>query len=234
MLIDISKGLKKYIPIILMMFLLASCVSLPSREQYINADYGSYPENYEQRIKDYFSNILRDPYSAQYRFHKPFKGWIYKAPIQGGGVDHFGWLVRVWVNAKNAFGGYIGEKHYMFFFKNGIMRETGYLSSSWESYFPDPQETSDYKERIGMLIDSEGYILDVEENSPASKAGILRGDKLIKVNEQNVQAESTQNIVNMIRSTQGIKIQMTVLRNNQEFSLEVERTLPTAKDLEVK
>jgi len=149
-------------------------------------------------------------------------------------VDTNGWIVRVWVNAKNAFGGYIGEKHYMFFFKNGIMRETGYLSSSWEPYFPDPQETADYKERIGLLIDNKGYIMDVDENSPASKAGIKRGDKLIKVNEHNVQAESTQNIVNMIRSTQGEKIQITILRNNQEFSLEVVRSLPTAKDLEVK
>jgi len=229
--IDISKGLKRYIPIILMILPLASCASMPSGEQYINADYGSYPQNYEQRIKDYFSNILRDPYSAQYKFHKPFKGWLNKQLYSG---HEFGWIVRVWVNAKNAFGGYIGEKHYMFFFKNGIMRETGYLSSSWEPYFPDPQETADYKERIGLLIDNKGYIMDVDENSPASKAGIKRGDKLIKVNEHNVQAESTQNIVNMIRSTQGEKIQITILRNNQEFSLEVVRSLPTAKDLEVK
>jgi len=81
--IDISKGLKRYIPIILMILPLASCASMPSGEQYINADYGSYPQNYEQRIKDYFSNILRDPYSAQYKFHKPFKGWLNKQLYSG-------------------------------------------------------------------------------------------------------------------------------------------------------
>lgn len=202
--------------------LLASCTSAPTREQIINADYGPYPTNYEQRIKDYFSNILRDPYSAQYRFHKPFKGYTNKAPIQGGGVDKFGWIVRVWVNAKNAFGGYIGEKQYMFFFKNGIMQETGYLSSYHTSYFSDPADQFADQGRIGINIDKEGFVLDVIENSPAFTAGVKKGDKLIKVDDQNLQEK---NVFDKIVGEPGSKVRLSIIRDDKELNFEIERQI---------
>lgn len=219
--IDISRALKKYGFCILI--LLIGCTSIqPTKEQYINADYGPYPENYEQRIKDYFSSILRDPYSAQYRFHKPFKSWTRKAPIRGGGIDKFGWTVRVWVNAKNAFGGFTGEKQYIFFFKDGIMQETGYLSSYHEPYFPDPANQLAEKGRVGIVLNKDGYIIDLDEKGPAFTVGMKKGDKLIKVDNQNIQGDD---LIKKITGEPKSKVKLTVLRDNKEFTFEIERQI---------
>lgn len=220
-----SIGLKSLFLFVLMLFLFTGCASMPTHDQLTNADYGPYPENYEQRITDYFSNILIDPYSAQYRFHRPYQGWIKKAPILGGGVDQFGWMVRVWVNAKNRFGGYVGEKHHMFFFRNGIMKETGYVSSYHEPYFQDPNDIHKDKGRIGTVINKEGYILSVIKNSPAFNAGIQEGDRLIKVNDHNIQTGNAENIQSEIVGEPNTKVKLTILRNNQELILEMERQI---------
>lgn len=217
-----ATNLKKISFVIVLIFLFAGCASVPTREQIKNADYGEYPETYEQRIKDYFSNILRDPYTVQYRFHVPFKGWLNK-PFYSG--LEFGWIVRVWVNAKNAFGGYTGEKQYMFFFKNGIMRETGYLSSSWEPYFPDPAEQFANKGRLGILLSEEGFVLEVKENSPALIAGIKKGDKLIKIDDQDLQGNNTSDIIEKITGEPGTKVKLIILRDDKEFTFEIERQI---------
>lgn len=88
-------------------------------EQAAKADYGEYPSDYQKIVEDHFSHSLFDPYSAHYRFEKPYQGFSTKAPIVGGGPDKFGWLVEVGVNAKNRLGGYVGEKQFRLLIKNG-------------------------------------------------------------------------------------------------------------------
>lgn len=87
-----------------------------------NADYGEYPTNYEQLAKNWFENegSLRDPWSAKYRFHgNPIKAYNREAPITGGAIAKFGYLIYVDVNAKNGFGGYTGWEEYRLFVRNG-------------------------------------------------------------------------------------------------------------------
>lgn len=83
------------------------------------ADYGEYPTNYEEIVKEYFNSSLVDPYSAHYRIGTPQKGFSAKRPILGGGVDKFGYIVDVAINAKNRFGGYVGERPYRVLIRNG-------------------------------------------------------------------------------------------------------------------
>lgn len=103
------------------LFLIMGCATTTklTPEQEATADYGQYPTNYEQIVKDYFSRSLFDPYSAHYRIGTPYKGYSNKAPIMGGGVDQFGYLIDVGINAKNRYGGYVGEEQYRLLIRNG-------------------------------------------------------------------------------------------------------------------
>lgn len=77
----------------------------PTTEELQSANYGPYPSNYEEIIKNYYSQILFDPYSAHFRFLQPKKvGW------SDGGRHYFGYAVCGGINAKNRFGGYVGEQ----------------------------------------------------------------------------------------------------------------------------
>lgn len=83
-----------------------------------NADYGSYPNDYELLIKRYFSKNLKDPESARYSdFSKPIKRHFIRDENAKDVV--YGYSVCVSVNAKNSYGGYTGVHDYWFFVRNG-------------------------------------------------------------------------------------------------------------------
>ena len=85
---------------------LSGCATVPPREQMENANYGNYPNNYQEIIKEYYSRVLFDPYSAHYRWIKsPYKGYF-----SALGKFNYGYVVHVGINAKNRLGGYVGEK----------------------------------------------------------------------------------------------------------------------------
>ncbi|WP_298439215.1 hypothetical protein [Geobacter sp.] len=96
---------------------LTGCAAIhkPSPEEVKNANYGSYPREYQEVIKSYFEQTLIDPYSAVYsRWRGPSKGYMYD--ITGA---YFGYRVCVDVNAKNRMGGYTGNQPYFFVIVNG-------------------------------------------------------------------------------------------------------------------
>lgn len=77
----------------------------PTQQEIESADYGPYPVEYEQIIKNYMQGILKDPSSATYQFlGSPRSGW------NGMGGKKFGYMVCVNINAKNSFGGYTGNR----------------------------------------------------------------------------------------------------------------------------
>ena len=79
------------------------------------ADYGTYPENYQVKIKEYDTFNLKDPDSAKYsRFSKPRKEQV----IEKLKVI-YGYSSCVYVNAKNSYGAYSGNTLYWYFFRNG-------------------------------------------------------------------------------------------------------------------
>lgn len=84
--------------------------------------YGAeLPENWQDLIKRAMEYRLKDPSSAVYKFGVPFKGALSKAPIEGGGFDSAGWIVRVQINAKNSYGGYVGFQPYEFMIRDGVV-----------------------------------------------------------------------------------------------------------------
>lgn len=110
---------------IVMVLGLVGCATAPTQTELVNYcsdKVGSRPDNYEEIVKEYFSTILKDPYSAVYRFGDVAPGWGKNSSLHGALTDsniHCGWMVFVGVNAKNSYGGYAGEKMYRLLLENG-------------------------------------------------------------------------------------------------------------------
>ena len=86
--------------------LVSGCAIGPTPQQGANADYGNYPENYEQVVRAYYDQILKDPESVRYRgFTQPVKYWV---KAGWGAQPIYGYLTCVTLNAKNAYGAYVG------------------------------------------------------------------------------------------------------------------------------
>jgi hypothetical protein len=104
---------------LLMWVISSGCATAPpSKEEIAKLDYGERPVSYEWVIKNYFNDVLFDPYSAQYEFRTPERVWL-KEPGLGGGQLYGGYLVIVGVNAKNRLGGYVGRTTYGFLINKG-------------------------------------------------------------------------------------------------------------------
>ena len=109
---------------------LVGCASRPpSHQELANADYGPYPENWQNLIKARLKLGLVDPESAQYRFPygQPFKGW---KSVQGDRGEFssktiYGWHTCFEYNAKNRMGGYTGYK------QTYVMINKGRIQAFW-------------------------------------------------------------------------------------------------------
>ena len=103
--------------------LLAACTSTfdVSMQAVRNADYGPYPKNYQQLIRQRLDGTLLDARSAQIRFTTPPRKvyQLSRAPYKLNGRAYY--AVCVEVNAKNAYGGYTGWQTKMFRFKNNTI-----------------------------------------------------------------------------------------------------------------
>lgn len=95
-----------------------------------NANYGTYPDNYQELMKAWFQDNLKDPDSAKYSG--------YTNPIKEHAIENvnakkviYGYSACVYVNAKNSYGGYTGKKQYWFFFNNGKILRAKDTSSAF-------------------------------------------------------------------------------------------------------
>jgi hypothetical protein len=119
--------MKKIIVSMFIMLSLCSCAGRPTYEQLRDADYGAYPDNYQEIIENYYSNALFDPYSAVYEFSTPRK-----LGHGDGFKQYFGYAICGTVNAKNRLGGYVGKKLFFFMINDNkiILQYEGYEASN--------------------------------------------------------------------------------------------------------
>ncbi|MEW9798481.1 hypothetical protein [Alteromonas sp. CYL-A6] len=95
---------------------LTACTTLPTNEQIDQADYGPYPENYEQIVKAFYDDSTGKKDATQYNaIHKPTRYWL------GNELDgiYYGYLVCTTVNTQNMFGRYTGFRHDALLINNG-------------------------------------------------------------------------------------------------------------------
>lgn len=104
---------------LLVAIILTGCATKLPTDQASSLDYGTLPDNYKDLMLGHFNRTLKDPMSAKIEFDTPVKGYVMKAPIAGGGIDKAGWIVPVRINAKNSYGGYVGEQLQLYLFSKG-------------------------------------------------------------------------------------------------------------------
>jgi hypothetical protein len=110
--------------------LVFSCSVFAGKEQAAPAAPYIAPLNpkYQLAVRGYMRALLKDPYSAVYRFDNPRKG-VVQDGVFVGHKKHYGWIVPTWINAKNGFGGYTGEQLYIMFFFDGQLADATELAS---------------------------------------------------------------------------------------------------------
>ena len=108
----------------------------------------------------------------------------------------------------------------------------GALDDRW-SYYISAEEYAAYVEQknnayvgIGVTISmvEEGYaVLKVTEGGPAEEAGILVGDIIVAVDGTRIAGMPSEEGSALVKGKEGTKVNITVLRNQQELTISVER-----------
>ena len=94
---------------------------------------------------------------------------------------------------------------------------------------------------VGMeVVAKDGAITVIAplKNSPASRAGILAGDRIIKINGKETSNRTSDDAVQLIRGPRGTNVTLTIFRNGikEPFDIEVIRDIidiPTAETKEL-
>ncbi len=104
------------------------------------------------------------------------------------------------------------------------------LGDPYTVFFP-PVESKSFEEEIsgnfegvGMEIGIRDGVLTVVaplKNTPAYRAGILSGDKIIQINNVSTNDLSTEEAVSMIRGKRGTEVEFTMLRDGEEEPIKI-------------
>ena len=110
---------------------------------------------------------------------------------------------------------------------NGMLKATG---DPYTNFF-NPQESRDFSQDIAGSFEGIGAELGVKnkiltviaplDNSPAQKAGLMTGDKIIKVNNKIVSDLSIDQAVDLIRGKKGTIVKLTIIRKGEEKTKEI-------------
>lgn len=101
------------------------------------------------------------------------------------------------------------------------------------------EQTSGSFVGIGVYISptsDDDYITIIApiEGSPAEKGGIKAGDKIIKVDGQNVYANDSDKAISMIKGKAGTEVTLTVKRGEKELDLKIKREEIISKSVDSK
>ncbi|MDR2938724.1 MAG: S41 family peptidase [Clostridiales bacterium] len=78
---------------------------------------------------------------------------------------------------------------------------------------------------VGITVDTKDNRVVVDlayEGFPGSKAGLLPGDKIIKVNGEDVTGDNLQGVVNKLKGKEGTSVKLSVLRESEGRMFDVE------------
>lgn len=104
----------------------------------------------------------------------------------------------------------------------------GMVASTGDPYtvFMNPEENKEFGEDIGGTFEGIGAELGIKQgiltvvsplkDSPAEKAGLRAGDKILKVNDESTEKMSVDVAVSKIRGKDGTMVKLTVYRADSE------------------
>lgn len=104
----------------------------------------------------------------------------------------------------------------------------GMVATTGDPYtvFMDPKENKEFGEDIGGTFEGIGAELGMKQgiltvvsplkDSPAEKAGLRAGDKILKVNDESTENMSVDVAVSKIRGKDGTTVKLTIYRDDSE------------------
>ena len=105
------------------------------------------------------------------------------------------------------------------------------LDDPYTVFFP-PEESKDFQNSIKGSFEGVGMEVGLRKNivtviaplkgTPADRAGILAGDKIIRIGATSTQDFSVEDAVRLIRGPRGTKVKLTLLRNGEDESRVIE------------
>jgi carboxyl-terminal processing protease len=112
----------------------------------------------------------------------------------------------------------------------GMLKATG---DPYSNFF-DPKETKEFSQDISGSFEGIGAELGIKDDiltviaplddSPSKKAGILAGDKIVKIDGKSTTDLSVDASVDMIRGKKGTIVKLTVLHKGSQDTSEIEIT----------
>jgi hypothetical protein len=109
--------------------LLASCATTPLGKELCHTGYGApLTMDWRSAIRNWFHDQLEDPFSAQYEFTQPKKGYAHTPPSEGEKLV-VGYKVIAQINAKNTYGTTQVSGHISLFL--GITPSHTFLDPPW-------------------------------------------------------------------------------------------------------
>ncbi|MCX7710194.1 MAG: S41 family peptidase [Clostridia bacterium] len=102
---------------------------------------------------------------------------------------------------------------------------TSYFNKEQMKMFMEKSEGSYVGIGISITTDNNGLLTVIEpfEGSPAAKAGIKQGDKIIKVDDSDVTAIKDENmVISMIKGKENTNVKVTVYRQTEGKSIDFE------------
>ncbi len=109
----------------------------------------------------------------------------------------------------------------------------GMLAATGDPYttFFDPEENKDFKEELEQSFDGIGAEMQIKdgvltvvaplENSPAQRAGILAGDKILKIDGASTENLGLSEAVDKIRGPRGTEVQLSIFHPEEEMLREI-------------
>lgn len=82
-------------------------------------NFGRMPIITEKEVHDLYELELIDPLSTIYKLQEPKKGYLTDGFNGSGKIIWQGYYSIILINSKNRFGGYVGWKSRIVFYKNG-------------------------------------------------------------------------------------------------------------------
>lgn len=114
---------------------------------------------------------------------------------------------------------------------------TVYFNKEQMKSFLEKSEGSYVGIGVSVNTDSNGILTIVEpfEDSPAKLAGLKQGDKIMKVDNEDVTALRDENmIISMIKGTENTKVRLTVYRPSEDKTLSFDVTRKRIKTSNIK
>ena len=103
------------------------------------ADHGPFPEDYEEIVKNHFTDRLKDPDSAKYSdFRAPKPNFLIVNKFEK--AAQYGYVVCVHINAKNSYGGYTGKKLAWTFIRDGAVVESAI------------EDSTEFRDKLRMIV----------------------------------------------------------------------------------